>query len=251
MTLQKLVQMLRHSTLVTNITEGEVPKEHLNYTDEELQDLVSLTYPVVDPTIVIDGLTTEIPDLMAYLIILLCKKEIYYRMATGDARHYPLGAEGASLRKDYIFEHYMSLIRAITNDFTQAYESWQRNKKVSVSNLKRARYHLGYDVKVDSVPPILALSIDSTVSELKLSWDRFSKDQGYFWKYQIIVHDSQIYDEYKNEIVLNPVKSKIIYDITQVKTVINDLAVGTYKVALVTYLTNGVRGVAEQEITIT
>lgn len=250
MLLSKLVSTIRISTLIGELSEPT----HLSMTDSVIRDLIRLNASSVDPRIQIpseeeitgeDKVDIDIPDVKSALIALLCKKDIYYRMATGEARNYPLTAEGASIRKDYIFEHYLSLVRLVTQDFNYLHDMYIRNgNSIKVGNLTIARHHVTIDSVALSEPPKLAIYVDNSVGGIKFRWEKLHPSIGYFYKYALYLSDSQIYNSYRDELDSNAYQG-YFFDINRTSYEFTDLTAGTYHLALVAYLTNGVRGVTE------
>jgi hypothetical protein len=249
MKLVDLIRVIRHSTLITNESDiGTVKLKHLNYTDNELKDVILITYPSIDPRYVLRE-DEDIPHMYSYLMLLLAKKEIYLRLATGDARNYPLTAEGASLRKDYIFQHYMSLVRAVNVDYTEAKQTMERNSNIKVSTLRSYQRHLSRDIYLETNRPIVNMRHAITGNTVELSWDKFNTGDGYFWRYDIIASDNQIYDTLQDAINYTEATVYQYYDIHREGTRL-ELVDGIYHIALAVYLTNGVRGVYETIITV-
>lgn len=63
----------------------------------------------------------KIPEDAIYPIILLAQRGLYFKLATIAAPLYNLQADGASLSRTQIFEHYMALIKQIDSEY-QDYE---------------------------------------------------------------------------------------------------------------------------------
>lgn len=61
----------------------------------------------------------SVPDLYLYPLVLLAKKELYFTLASATAPEYDLGADGAYIKKDVRFNHYMSLISLCDKEYTE------------------------------------------------------------------------------------------------------------------------------------
>lgn len=87
-------------------------EEYNTYTDDDLNDILSLGANTL--------FNKELGGLNASqfnLVLLYGKKEIYFRLATSSAIHYPISAEGAELKKNYRFNHYSKLIELTNEEF--------------------------------------------------------------------------------------------------------------------------------------
>ena len=94
------------------------------FSDEDLWAILTIVTPAHNSNYTIDTL----PDSEFHFVVLLAKKEIYYRLATSTAPFYPLSAEGASLQKNVRFDHYMALVQQVEKDYENAVKLAKENE---------------------------------------------------------------------------------------------------------------------------
>lgn len=190
------------------------------------------------------------PENEQYFLVLLAKKEIYYRLASSSAPFYPLQAEGAGLRKDYRFEHYMSLIRIVNNEYKDKYDKFIRDIPVEQGELfVPSRHFTGrtYSLMETPVVELEVVAVRSDSADLK--WKQFDVLGGMFWKYEIYVSESPIYDEFEDLIDSGATKVVEITDIRRTKYRLKDLVPEThYYILVVAKDLNGIKGYSEVEI---
>jgi Fibronectin type III domain len=214
------------------------------FTDEEL--LMILDFASASHN---SELTTDtLPITEANLVMLLGKKEVYYRLATSTAPFYPLSAEGASLQKNVRFDHYMALIKQVTDDYNsltgggsgggdtgglvETYESTVQGKPYA-----RRNYNLA------DLPSIELTLSGITPTSVNAEW---TKSDRHFGAYSIYVAKERIIDEYAS----NPIRmsSPLAHftDIHRTRTRLTNLTPDTeYFIVVKVQLTNGVSNYAE------
>lgn len=223
-----------------------------NFTDEDLLSILELVASSHNPNYTLDNF----PDSEKYFIVLLARKEIYYRLAFNSAPFYPLKAEGAELRKDFRFEHYMSLIRRVENEYALMLEQFTRNQVISteagnVGNLTLRSKHLtNYNYELAKKPEV-EISIDNIhQNSVEFSWNQFNPNMGIFKHYEVYISTSLIYDEYEDVISKSATKVALITDIHKTKLRISELLPNMiYHVAVISEDLNRLKGISEKIIT--
>lgn len=221
--------------------------EAYKYTDIELQDIIKMMIPMHKSEYTVDNFPPEEEN----FVILLAKKEIYYRLATATAPLYPLTAEGAELRKDVRFDHYMSLIRRVEAEYAQTYERFQSNTEIKVGDVFLAGKHLSLRNYEHAVVPTVTLKAITIRSDsVDVSWDKFEVERGQFLDYVLYVSTSPIYDEFIEKISEQATKVDTIRDIHKIKYRITGLTPATvYYLAVVSEDINTLKGISEISIT--
>lgn len=204
--------------------------EAYKFTDEELWEIVQIKATEHNSNYTTDNF----PNNEVHFVILLAKKEVYFRLATSSAPFYPLEAEGASLRKDYRFEHYMSLIRAINNEYESAWERFEFNSEILQGEVFLLSKHFtNRNYENAHTPTVTATAVTIRNDSIDLSWDKFQVFSGMFYRYCIYVSESLIYDEFENSLDESK-KVAEIRDIHQTKTRLKGLTPNTTYHILVT-----------------
>jgi hypothetical protein len=165
------------------------------FTDEELWDILAMVTPSHNPQHTID--TLPVNELS--FVMLLAKKEVYYRLATSTAPFYPLSAEGASLQKNVRFDHYMALIKQTEEDYSSALKLARENgfgtiqtyeQLVQGHHFSRRNYNL-------SAKPTIAVTVSNiTPTTVDVDWTPFSVPAGLFNQYLIYAEKTPLIDEY-------------------------------------------------------
>ena len=216
------------------------------FTDDDLWDIIQLVIPNHNPRYTIDNL----PENEKYFAILLAKKEIYYRLATASAPFYPLKAEGAELRKDIRFDHYMSLIRRIEVEYSQMWSQFDSSRTIDIGEVILKSKHFTQRNYELAPTPSVVLTIDDVRSDsMDISWTKFDVLRGMFWNYSVYISDSPIYDEYDDVISKDAKKIAFITDLHRTKFRVRELSPSThYYIAIVSEDLNKLRGIAELEL---
>lgn len=217
------------------------------FTEDQLWDIVNIVTPAHSPYHTVDTL----PDNEAYFVILLAKKEVYYRLATSTAPLYPLKAEGAELRKDFRFEHYMSLIRRVEAEYENSWDKFERGREVEVQDLLlHSKHYSERNYKFAHVPSVTARIVAVRGDSVDVEWSKFNTPRGLFWHYSVYVSTSPIYDEFEG--VIDPSAKKVveIHDIHKTKVRIKGLSPDTaYFILVVSTDANKLQGYVELETT--
>lgn len=240
---EDIVSFLRKSLILDD--PSTVVDEAYKYTDDDLWDIVKLVVPLHNPAYTIENF----PENETYFVIILAKKEVYYRLATASAPFYPLRAEGAELRKDYRFEHYMSLIRRLEVEYEQMWDRFENNKPINVGELILKHKHFTTRNYNLATRPEVELYIDSIGTDfVNISWTKFNVTNGMFSSYTLYLSKNPIYDEYEDKISDDAVKIDYIQNIHKTKYKIKDLEEDTtYYVAIISEDMNKLKGISEKE----
>lgn len=171
-------------------------------TEEELETILikcSTTLGHVYPNIPIED---------EPLVICLAKKEVYWKMATATAPLYSLNIDGLSVAKSVRFDHYLSLIKEVENEYNSLSQDYNR-VKITVSdiivdkpytfNTRRANYVLPTTIlKVDKAATT-TLDVSMTYNNLKI------KD---YQETVIYLSEEPIWDKYDE--VISPLATKTL-----------------------------------------
>lgn len=207
------------------------------FSDDDLWGILEVSAPIhLGKTI------EETPDNEFYYVLLLAKREIYYRLATTTAPFYPLSAEGAKLDKNVRFDHYIKLVETVTKEYERLYdqkygddnnfgdETGTGGVVTTYQSIVRGHhYNKRYAMLAELEPLELTVS-GITETTANLDWNRFNSSYGSdFLNYEVFVHDDLILDEYSPNptdklAVENPLY--MIGDIRKTKIRITDLEKG-------------------------
>jgi hypothetical protein len=217
--------------------------EAYKFTDDELYDVIVMNITEHNS----EYTELNFPDNEINFLILLSKREIYFRLASSSAPFYPLQAEGAELRKDYRFEHYMSLIRLIDSEYESLFERFQTDQPVKAGDvLIASKHYTRKTYNLMSAPLVKLESVAVRDTSVDLQWLKFSTIGGMFYKYEIYVSKSEIYDEFEAQIDVGATKVVDILDIHRTKYRIKNLEPSTvYYALVVSNDTNGIKGYSQ------
>ena len=215
------------------------------FTDDELWSIFQLVIPTHNPNYNVKFF----PENEKYFAILLAKKEVYYRLAVASAPFYPLEAEGAKLRKDYRFEHYMSLIRRVEVEYAQMWGNFDsQNRTIDVGQFMLKSKHFTLENYQMASKPAVVMSVDNVGEDaVDISWSKFNISIGMFRSYTLYISKEPIYDEYEGRISDTAQRVLVTEDIHKTKFRFKDLTPDTeYYVAVASEDLNGLVGIAEQ-----
>jgi hypothetical protein len=238
-----LVDYLRKS-LVLKQPEVETDPAY-KFTDDELYEILVMQISAHNPAY--DELT--FPAKEYYFLVLQGKKEVYYRLATASAPFYPLEAEGASLRKDYRFEHYMSLIRRVEQDYNTAWERYEEGQEPEQGELIVSTKHFTHrNYNLQNAPVVDAEAVVVGETSVDLQWTKFSSVGGMFRRYILYVSETIIFDEFEY-LVDESKRLSEVNDIHRTKFRIKGLKPQThYYILVVSEDLNGIKGYSQIEI---
>lgn len=144
---------------------------------------------------------TKVPEDSVYPVLLLARRELYFKLATIAAPLYNLSADGASLSQTQRFEHYMELIKQLDSEYQDYEENGGSNGTVSTYDVSIAnRYATRYN-SVTVPPPAISFYVDNVGDTfVELSWvSNYHKSQ--FKKYSVYISSKEeVFDEYENKL---------------------------------------------------
>lgn len=217
------------------------------FTDDELLMILQVVTPTHNPQMTIETLPFD----QFNFVVLLAKKEVYYRLATSTAPFYPLSAEGASLEKNVRFDHYMALIKVILDEYN-ALTGKDGGDNATVDGILET-----YETTVFGKPyaqrmyelstaPEVTLTISGiTPKTVNVEWGKFSGRR--FASYTLYVHTYPIVDEYADRPIRADLSPVAFYnDIHKTRTRVTDLQPDTeYFVAMKVMTRDGMTGYHE------
>lgn len=236
---QKKIDYLRESVrLKTPDVETDPVYQ---FTDETLYDILETVTPLHSVFHTIE----DIPKSEMYFVMLLARKEIYYRLATSTAPFYPLSAEGAKLEKNIRFDHYLALIKQVTKEYE---DTMKRVGTVEGDDptgtggylttynakLRGKTYERRYQDLSDN--PEIELEVSGVTStSINLDWTKYSSTHGSdFTRYYVYISTEPIYDEYDVTPIDSSIKPDfVVEDIRRNKLRISDLLPSTKYYVLV------------------
>lgn len=242
--LERLVPYLRKSLCLQD-PEIESDPAYV-FSDEDLSDILEMAIYEHNPSYNL----TNFPKQESMFIVLLAKKEIYYRLATSSAPLYPLKAEGAELRKDYRFNHYLSLINLVNSEYASKYDQYTRELPIQQGNLFVNTKHYTLDYYNSMEKSNFEVYVDNISEDsIEIQWDKFGIIGGRFESYSIYVSESKIYDVYTNTIDEGATKVVEIRDIHRTFYRLTGLIPGrVYHILVVTKDTNGFKEYNELKV---
>lgn len=223
-----LVNYLRESL---RLQSPEVETDVMfQFEDEELERILDSKTKQVDSSYSLATIPTDEED----LLILLAKKEVYWRMASDASSEYPLSVEGIKLNKDQRFQHFLSLIQECEKEYQRIASEKIRGKIIPANAVIRRRDNTHRNKNL-VVAESLDLFVDNTYEDkAEISWS-IPLDKSMFMGYEIYHSKDLLLDEYvefetpKN---LKPVK---IDNVNRNKIRITDLLPETQYFVLLLY----------------
>ena len=247
---QEFVDALRRSIRLQN-PDVEKDKAY-KYTDDDLWEILELVTPIHDAEYTV----LTVPNNERFLVLLLAKRELFYRLATATAPLYPLEAEGASLRKDVRFDHYIKLIKLVEDSYNASYAGFFGTGETG--NLQafdvtiEGRYNTLRNYNMAN-RPVIALTLSTiTATTVNLDWTKFSVKRGFFYCYKVFIDTEPLFDEYVEEPFLQSgLSAKFMsFDINKMKFRVTDLEPETpYYIAVLAFDRNGLYGYDQQQFT--
>lgn len=242
---QALVNMLRSSLRFQDPLIETDPV--YTYTDYDLWEILLLVTPIYNKKYS----AHSIPDEEKHLVLLLARKEVYWRLATSTAPYYPLEAEGAKLRKDVRFDHYVKLIQLTQEEFDRQLALFNSPGVVdsySASITSPNYYQRNYNLS--DLPEISLFIRDITPTSISFEWTKFSAKKGAFGCYKVYIDTSPVIDEYAENDIIPSTAKFVTYDVNKLKYRINNLkSKTTYYIAVLAINVNGTYGYATATVT--
>lgn len=251
-----LVRYLRESCLVDEPVTGE-DSEFIALTDEQLEGILF----VASHKAKIDLNSLDEGDI--YLLMLVAKKEVYYRLAVKSAPLYNIEGSSGKLERSSRFTHYNELIQRVEEEYRAYIEELETNRDVSNNSsynsaytegqvFLNSRYFTSRNYKHATTPKV-KLKVDNIYKDkLEVSWKL--KQVNRFAKFELYISEIEpIIDEYNNKSISpKAIKVAIVNDIHINKYRILNLAPSTtYHIAIVVREENGLIGYDElQSVTL-
>lgn len=244
-TKEQLIAYLRMSLNLDGANVNSDPAYNLS--DDDLWMILCMATTNHNPLYTIDSL----PQNELHFAILLARREVYYRLASTSAPFYPLEAEGASLRKDYRFDHYYKLIQLVTSQYESAWADFDSkvNSVINTYEVLLASKHLSArNYRLATAP-----KVEVEVAKIEQDWVgiKWTKPtSGVFRKYEVYIGTTDLIDEFTDEISSEAKKLVCERDIHNTKLKIVNLEPDTeYHVLVMCYDINGLFGATEVTFT--
>jgi len=205
-----LVKYLRDSVLVQDPSMEDDPV-WLNMSDDDLALVLEVSMHRDFPNQVLSSLANGV----VYPLMLVAKKELYYRLAVKSAPKYDLKGDNAGeLHRSQRFKHFYALIQQIDEELENYMENGyfsedgigdlddngttSRNKVYVREALVTSRYYSRRNYGLYEAPAVSVFvdSLDS--SRVQLHWK--ATGTRVFVDYKVYISTSEIYDEYKHQI---------------------------------------------------
>ena len=230
-TIDELVSYLRSAVEVQK-SDSVKDEAFLTMTDDDLQLFlrVAVTNNYSEYSL------GRIPEEAVYPVLLLARRELYYKLATISAPLYNLEADGASLSRSNRFGHYMALIKELDSEYEFYTENGGVNGTVQSSNVALSdRYTTRYNQEI-TPPPVVSLYVDSVADTyVEVSWKCKNLEER-FKKYMVYISKDKIFDEYvdkDSQLSSSAVLATTITDKWQTRCRVSGLVSGTtYHVAV-------------------
>lgn len=249
----KKVNYLRASVRLQS-PETETDPDY-QFSDEELYAILETVTPAHNP----DYTLGDLPPNQFYFVVLLAKKEIFYRLASTTAPFYPLSAEGAKLEKNVRFDHYLALIKVIMEEYETMKESSSGGEDgggsggtiqtYQASLLGQGKTYYGRYVSL-SEEPFVELELSGiTQTSVNLDWTKYDVTfDTNFLRYSVFISLTPVYDEYSVKPISPALKANYsIEDVRRTKLRISDLVPDTeYFVLIRTENKFGINGYSQK-----
>jgi hypothetical protein len=139
----------------------------------------------------------SLPPEYEALLILLAKKEVYWRLATSVAADLDLETEFTKIIKTKRFDHYFKLITLAQTEIDKLQQPVKirevtvRSRDYTMRNHQLAQQQVNIGVTVSGI----------TSSTANLDWLPFDLSLGTFGYYKLLVSTSPIYDPYNDPVL--------------------------------------------------
>lgn len=239
------LDLLEKSLLLANGLNTMETDPAYMFSDDDLWDIITMVMPTHNSTYT----ALTIPDAEVYFVLLLAKREVYYRLATASAPFYPLTAEGASLRKDYRFDHYMALIKQVETTYATAWENYLRSGSgIDVREaLLRKNHFTAKNYTLGAPPTVQIVESEPATDSIGIAWTKATT--GFFKEYVVRLDTAPVYDRFDREFRETVLHTRTLEDIHLNSCRVTGLTPNTtYFVAVETRDENGLSGVATSTI---
>lgn len=149
----------------------------------------------------------RIPKQDEALLYCLARKEIYWKMATVSAPLYNLELEGMKVSKKVRFDHYMSLIQQVEEEYTSILNDPRRLSVQQGEVIIRKPYTMGKYLKTYELPTPFLYIDKAYTNSFELSIDYNDLQIGDFHESTIYICTEPIWDKYEEKI--NPKATKV------------------------------------------
>lgn len=248
MPIEQLIKLLRDSIFIQDPDVAIVDEDFLQMKDEDFIPLLTMCLGRVDGKATLDNIK---PDRL-HPLILLCKIELYHRLAVKTSPTYSLtSATGVQLSRGEIFDHYYQLIEQCQS----SYDTFIRTGGLTLSSedvvtpiLLDTRYFSQRNYNLANRPTV-TLHLDNFYStSCEISWSNISVTK--FARFNVYVGKRPIYDKYTESIDKESQKIIEIKDIHKTLLRIADLTPDTkYYVLVEVEDRNGLKGHSQIEFT--
>ena len=195
----------------------------------------------------------ELPPEEERLVLLLAKKELYFRLAVTQAPYYDAEVEFGKVLKGRRFDHYIKLVEFVIKEIEELRQSGQL-ANVKVANIVlRSRDGSIRNYELASPQTNISVSVSNiTSTSFDIDWTKFDVSKGSFHCYDILVGTVSMYDPYELDSIKynDAIQTFRIFDIHRTKLRIKNLDSNTkYYIAVIYKGTNGKFSVAETNAT--
>lgn len=250
MNLENLVAYLKESCFVDN-PEITLDSEFLALDDKQLEGILYVASFKAKINL------NDLSEANLYLLMLIAKKELFYRLATKSAPLYNISSDGGVLARRDRFSHYSQLIQLVEEEYKTYLEELSLDTDTSNTDsygndythgeiFIASRYHSIRNY-THAKNPVIKLNVDNVYSDkVEISWKlkRINKFSNYIL---YINNTNNIIDIYNNnEIMEGSEKILSVRDIHKNKFRIENLEPGKiYHLAIVVQEQNGLKGFDE------
>jgi hypothetical protein len=241
---QAFIDMLRLSVKLQDPTVETDPA--YQYEDDELWDILVICCSNFKSEYTPDTL----PDEDKYLVLLMSKKEIWFRLASSMAPYYPIKSDDGSLEQNVRFDHYIKLVQETSKEYVTLIAGGGTGGVAQAYDVLCKNYHYSLREYNLANKPLVTLTLSgATATTINCDWTKFSVKAGLFLCYKIFYSTSAIVDEYAEEVIPANLTGYLINDIHRLKYKITGLTPGTtYHIAVLSVDRNGLYGYSEKTL---
>lgn len=207
-----LIKLLRESVYVQDPNNvEEIDPNYLAMTDDDLLLFIKLgvtrAYPEVDDL-------EDLPDGSDWAVILLAKVELYLKLAVMVSPKVDMGADGAYLKLDQRYQHYMEL----SKEARAEYDDWLENEseganQVNTYDVLLSKWHYTRRNYEKQVTPKVRIKVVSLTSDsVEVTWKM--SNTSHFGLYAVYSSEDTIIDPFRKGMLY---KDKVNESATLVK----------------------------------
>lgn len=248
MPIETIIKLLRDSIFIQDPNVAVVDEDLLQMSDEDFIPLLSMCLSRVDSSATLETMRQD----RLYPLFLLCKIELYHRLAVKSASTYSLtSATGVQLTRSDVFEHYYQLIQQCQQEYAKFMSTGGltlTSEDVVAPILLDSRYFSQRNYTL-SKKPTIKLNLDNFYSDsCEISWNGINVTK--FARFNVYVGKRPIFDKYTDSIDKEAQKITEIKDIHKTFLRIADLTPDTkYYVLIELEDRNGLKGRSQIEFT--